>query len=118
VVETIDDLLVRVPKSGPLEGAYLQEVFATALLLSDAKRIKRHGDALLRVDELNSSMTEAMPEIGSADDSAAMEIGGEPTGVDGDNFWPDENGVETDESAADDAAKLDEEPVSAGDFWF
>jgi len=118
VFETIDDLLARVPKSGPLEGVYLQEVLATALLLSDAQRIKRHGDGLLRVDELNPSLTEAMPEIGSADDSAAMEIGGEPIGVDGDDFWPDETESETDESAADDAATLDEEPVSAGDFWF
>jgi hypothetical protein len=118
VVQTLDDLLSRVPKTGPLEGAYLQEVFATALLLSDAQRIKRHGDGLLQVDELNPSMAETIPEIESAEDSVAIEIGGELTTANGDDFWPDETEPETDESAADDAAKLDEEPVSAGDFWF
>ena len=35
VVQTLDETLGRVPKTGPLEGAYLQEVFALALLLSD-----------------------------------------------------------------------------------
>ena len=34
VVQTLDEILSRVPKTGPLEGAYLQEVFALALLLS------------------------------------------------------------------------------------
>ena len=32
-VQTLDEILSRVPKTGPLEGAYLQEVFALALLL-------------------------------------------------------------------------------------
>jgi len=34
VVQTLDEILSRVPKTGPLDGAYLQEVFALALLLS------------------------------------------------------------------------------------
>ena len=34
VVQTLDEILGRVPKTGPLEGTYLQEVFALALLLS------------------------------------------------------------------------------------
>ena len=38
VVQTLDEILSRVPKTGPLEGAYLQEVFALALLLSDLER--------------------------------------------------------------------------------
>lgn len=46
VVQTIDALLSRVPKVGALDGAYLQEVFAFALLLSDPERIKRHGEGL------------------------------------------------------------------------
>ena len=44
VVETLGDLLRRVPKSGPLAGAYLGEVLATALLLSDPDKIRRHGE--------------------------------------------------------------------------
>jgi len=46
VVQSIDALLSRVPKAGALDGAYLQEVFAFALLLSDPERIKRHGAGL------------------------------------------------------------------------
>ena len=38
VVQTLDETLGRVPKTGPLEGAYLQEVFALALLLSDSEQ--------------------------------------------------------------------------------
>jgi hypothetical protein len=38
VVQTLDEILGRVPKTGPLEGTYLQEVFALALLLSDLER--------------------------------------------------------------------------------
>ena len=34
----LDETLGRVPKTGPLEGTYLQEVFALALLLSDLER--------------------------------------------------------------------------------
>ncbi len=34
VVQTLDETLGRVPKTGPLGGAYLQEVFALALLMS------------------------------------------------------------------------------------
>ena len=41
VVQTLDEILSRVPKTGPLEGAYLQEVFALALLLSD---LEQSGD--------------------------------------------------------------------------
>jgi hypothetical protein len=53
VVETLGDLLERVPKSGPLEGAYLGEVLATALLLSDPDKIRRHGEGLLSVADVH-----------------------------------------------------------------
>lgn len=57
VVQTIDDLLSRVPKAGALDGAYLQEVFAFALLLSDPERIKRHGEGLTR-EAVSPSVTD------------------------------------------------------------
>jgi hypothetical protein len=88
------------------------------LLLSDAQRIKRHGDGLLQVDELNPSMAENIPDIESADDCAAMEIGGEPTAVDGDDFWPDEVEPKTHESGANDTTETEKEPALPGDFWF
>jgi hypothetical protein len=50
VVQTLDETLGRVPKTGPLEGAYLQEVFALALLLSDPDKTRRHGAGLVRTE--------------------------------------------------------------------
>jgi hypothetical protein len=54
VVHTIDELLSRVPKTGALDGAYLQEVFAFALLLSDPDKIRRHGEGLAQTVVLSS----------------------------------------------------------------
>ncbi len=47
VVSTIDDLLSRIPIKGAIEGIILQEIFATALLLADPDKTKRHGAGLL-----------------------------------------------------------------------
>lgn len=52
VVETIDGLLARTPKSGPIEGQFLSELVATALLLSDPEKTKRHGEGLSQPAEL------------------------------------------------------------------
>ena len=119
VVETLDGLLARVPKSGPLEGAYLQEVFATALLLSDAQRIKRHGDGLLQVDELNPTLAETMPDVDmETDPLSSMTIDESLKSNEGDHFWPDELEPEMDESEANDDSEPEEELALAGDFWF
>ncbi|MCQ8180996.1 DUF3150 domain-containing protein [Methylomonas sp. LW13] len=47
VVSTIDDLLVRIPNKGAIEGGILQEILATAMLLSDPDKTRRHGEGLL-----------------------------------------------------------------------
>lgn len=47
VVCTIDRLLSRIPSKGAIEGNILQEIFATALLLADPDKTKRHGEGLL-----------------------------------------------------------------------
>ena len=47
VVNTIDDLLVRIPEKGALEGGILQEILATAMLLADPDKTRRHGEGLL-----------------------------------------------------------------------
>lgn len=47
VVNTIDDLLARIPNKGAIEGSILQEILATAMLLSDPDKTRRHGEGLL-----------------------------------------------------------------------
>ncbi|QPK61685.1 DUF3150 domain-containing protein [Methylomonas sp. LL1] len=47
VVSTIDDLLTRIPNKGAIEGCILQEILATAMLLSDPDKTRRHGEGLL-----------------------------------------------------------------------
>jgi hypothetical protein len=47
VVSTIDDLLARIPNKGAIEGSILQEILATAMLLSDPDKTRRHGEGLL-----------------------------------------------------------------------
>ena len=47
VVTTIDDLLTRIPDRGAIEGSLLQEILATAMLLADPDKTRRHGEGLL-----------------------------------------------------------------------
>jgi hypothetical protein len=47
VVSTIDILLSRIPNKGAIEGSLLQEILATAMLLSDPDKTRRHGEGLL-----------------------------------------------------------------------
>jgi len=47
VVITIDDLLTRIPDRGAIEGPILQEILATAMLLADPDKTRRHGQGLL-----------------------------------------------------------------------
>ena len=52
VVNTIDDLLTRIPNKGSIEGSILQEILATAMLLSDPDKTRRHGQGLLATQPL------------------------------------------------------------------
>ncbi|QPK64035.1 DUF3150 domain-containing protein [Methylomonas sp. LL1] len=47
VVATIDDLLGKIPNRGSIEGSLLQEILATAMLLADPDKTRRHGEGLL-----------------------------------------------------------------------
>ncbi len=47
VVSTIDELLERIPNTGPIEGSLLQAILATAMLLADPDKTRRHGEGLL-----------------------------------------------------------------------
>ncbi|OQW71209.1 MAG: hypothetical protein BVN35_16710 [Proteobacteria bacterium ST_bin11] len=67
VVSTIDDLLVRIPNKGAIEGSILQEILATAMLLSNPDKTRRHGEGLLAVqppvaDDVEEIIEHAEPE--------------------------------------------------------
>jgi hypothetical protein len=47
VVGTIDALLARIPDKGAITGSILQEILATAMLLADPDKTRRHGEGLL-----------------------------------------------------------------------
>jgi hypothetical protein len=61
VVTTIDELLTRIPDRGAIEGSLLQEILATAMLLADPDKTRRHGEGLLAgqavVDEVEEDET-------------------------------------------------------------
>jgi len=52
VVSTIDLLLERIPDKGAIEGGVLQEILATAMLLADPDKTRRHGEGLLAAQVL------------------------------------------------------------------
>lgn len=67
VVSTIDDLLARIPNKGAIEGSLLQEILATAMLLSDPDKTRRHGEGLLVsqppvVDDVEEIIDQTKPE--------------------------------------------------------
>jgi hypothetical protein len=47
VVGTINALLARIPDKGAITGSILQEILATAMLLADPDKTRRHGEGLL-----------------------------------------------------------------------
>ena len=52
MVNSIDDLLARIPDKGAIVGGILQEIMATAMLLADPDKTRRHGEGLLATQEL------------------------------------------------------------------
>ena len=69
VVSTIDDLLMRIPTKGAIEGPILQEILATAMLLADSDKTRRHGEGLLAmhsmamaVEDVSDDLTESTLE--------------------------------------------------------
>lgn len=64
VVSTIDDLLKRIPTKGAIEGSILQEILATAMLLADPDKTRRHGEGLLAANSLppEDAVEDEVPE--------------------------------------------------------
>ena len=63
VVNTIDDLLAKIPDKGAIAGGILQEILATALLLADPVKTRRHGEGLLAAQDV--------PKADSIEDDSA-----------------------------------------------
>ena len=60
VVATIDALLGKIPTRGSIEGSLLQEILATAMLLADPDKTRRHGEGLLAAQ---ASVIETNPDV-------------------------------------------------------
>jgi Protein of unknown function (DUF3150) len=92
VVSTIDDLLMRIPTKGAIEGPILQEILATAMLLADSDKTRRHGEGLLAMhsmamavddesDDLPESALEPSSLIVASNDSVDVAFQGEASEV-------------------------------------
>jgi hypothetical protein len=71
VVATIDDLLGKIPTRGSIEGGLLQEILATAMLLADPDKTRRHGEGLLatQVPEVTPDVDEEIIDEAEAEPS-------------------------------------------------
>ena len=70
VVSTIDELLKRIPDKGAIEGPILQEILATAMLLADPDKTRRHGQGLLSGQ--SSVVEDDLPENALATSSSTL----------------------------------------------
>ena len=127
VVSTIDDLLRRIPGKGAIEGNILQEIFATAMLLADPDKTKRHGAGLLTAH----SMTIELDEVVDSELLAAPVIQTQVVASiqHKDQFSElfagifDDNSEHEDDSAEGDLEAVmteddDDEALSDADYWF
>ncbi len=127
VVSTIDDLLSRIPGKGAIEGIILQEIFATAMLLADPDKTKRHGAGLLtahsmaiELDEIVDSEVLAAPVL-QAHVVATVQHKDQFSelfaGIFDDNSELEDNSTE-DELEAVTTEDNDDEARSDSDYWF
>ncbi len=52
MVNSMDNLFVRLPKTGPVTHDLFHELMATILMLSDPEKIKKHGEGQLAIRQL------------------------------------------------------------------
>jgi len=73
VIGTIDALLARIPGKGAITGSILQEILATAMLLADPDKTRRHGEGLLAEQShgMNDAGTEAEDDLAETPDLLA-----------------------------------------------
>lgn len=73
VVDTIDDWLERLPKTGPIAGAIFNEGMGLALLLGDPQRMARHGAGQLSIQQGTAEEVPEPEEPKSADFDAEVD---------------------------------------------
>ncbi|MCK9608980.1 MAG: DUF3150 domain-containing protein [Methylomonas sp.] len=119
VVNTIDDLLARIPNKGAIEGSILQEILAMAMLLSDPDKTRRHGEGLLVnqtlvVEETDVDEIVEQTELESPTVPTATIVATEPTPViaesvaDSPDFTDLFDGIFDDEIEAESKSKSDD----------
>src|SRR5450759_3993130 len=124
VVITIDDLLTRNPDRGAIESPILQEILATAMLLADPDKTRRHGQGLLsgqgRVvdDDLPESAVapsrltaECDNGMDAVDQSEAVEVNNPVNPLITGLF----DGIFEDDEQSESEPELDSEPVTTED---
>jgi hypothetical protein len=83
VVGTIDALLARIPDKGAITGSILQEILATAMLLADPDKTRRHGEGLLAEQshamdddgrEMEDDLAETPDLLATADQSLPLPL--------------------------------------------
>jgi hypothetical protein len=74
VVSTIDALLARIPGKGAITGSILQEILATAMLLADPDKTRRHGEGLLAEQShaMEDDLAETPDLLATADQSLPL----------------------------------------------
>jgi Protein of unknown function (DUF3150) len=77
VVVTIDELLGKIPNRGSIEGSLLQEILATAMLLADPDKTRRHGEGLLAT-QASEVTSDADTDVEESVDPAELESSLQP----------------------------------------
>jgi hypothetical protein len=113
VVSTIDDLLARIPNKGAMEGSILQEILATAMLLSDPDKTRRHGEGLLATQLPVVDETEEVIEYAEAEPPAVLIVPTAPTPVIAESATDSPDFTDLFDGIFDDEL----EPESASDDW-
>ncbi|NJA06507.1 DUF3150 domain-containing protein [Methylococcaceae bacterium WWC4] len=113
VVSTIDDLMARIPTKGAIEGSILQEILATAMLLSDPDKTRRHGEGLLATQLPVVDETEEVIEYAEAEPPAVLIVPTAPTPVIAESATDSPDFTDLFDGIFDDEL----EPESASDDW-
>lgn len=61
-VTAMDDLFVRLPRTGPITGALFHELMATILILADPDKMKRHGEGQLDIRHVLPTQPEGLSD--------------------------------------------------------
>jgi len=115
VVSTIDDLLARIPNKGAIEGGILQEILATAMLLSDPDKTRRHGEGLLATQLPVVDEIEEVIEYAESEPPAVLVVPTAPTPVIAESAADSPDFTDLFDGIFDD--ELEAETVTTSDDW-